>query len=311
MKKTALLGGVLALCAYTAAAETHWVYGVYQDGDEVYGWYDADKNGNKENGNYDRDLCWAAVSSNLINWWQDQYVTPNGVPTGDAVWSTYRSYAKNTMGTTQAGVEWWLTGNGGADLGLDLFNSTKGYYRAYESDSDSIYFDGKYVYHVGGYDSDWKMYTNTAHDLAQTIYTALNTDTGRVGIGLNIGSSPRGVGHGVTMWGAEFSDDLTLTALYLTDSDDATVYSGGDMDLFKVNVSYKSYDGKTFLYLEDYWNSSQRYVESLTLFDATQTDAWGMERVYFTAPDPTVPEPATATLGLMALAALALRRRRA
>jgi MYXO-CTERM domain-containing protein len=78
-----------------------------------------------------------------------------------------------------------------------------------------------------------------------------------------------------------------------------------------VNVQYKNYNGKEYLYLEDYWESGLRYVESLTLFDATQTDAWGMERVYFTAPDPTVPEPATATLGLMALAALALRRRRA
>lgn len=304
MKKTALLGSVLALCAYTAAAETHWVYGVYQDGDEVYGWYDADKNGNN-----DSYLCWAAVSSNLINWWQDQYVTPNGVPTGDAVWSTYRSYAKNTMGTTQAGVEWWLTGNGGAVLGLDLFNSTKGYYRAYESDSYSIYFDGKYVYDVG-YDYDWEEYHNTASELTLAIYNALNKDNGRVGIGLNIGPSPTSVWHGVTLWGAEFSDDLTLTALYLTDSDDATAYSGGDMDLFKVNVQYKNYNGKEYLYLEDYWNSDLRYVESLTLFDATQTDAWGMERVYFTAPDPTVPEPATATLGLMALAALAFRRRR-
>lgn len=295
MKKTALLGGVLALCAYTAAAETHWVYGVYQDGDEVYGWYDADKNGNN-----DSDLCWAAVSSNLINWWQDQYVTPASVPTGDAVWSTYRSSANNVMANTQIGVEWWLTGDGGAIYGLEFFKWEHGYYKQYD-DLYSIYSDGKYVYHEEN---------NVAQDMARTIYTALNTDNGRIGIGVNVGSSPSYSNHGITLWGAEFSDDLTLTALYLTDSDDATAYSGGDMDLFKVNVQYKDYNGTQYLYLEDYWNTNGRYVESLTLFDATQTDAWGMERVYFTAPDPTVPEPATATLGLMALAALAFRRRR-
>lgn len=75
--------------------------------------------------------------------------------------------------------------------------------------------------------------------MARTIYTALNTDNGRIGIGVNVGSSPSYSNHGIILWGAEFSDDLTLTALYLTDSDDATAYSGGDMDLFKVNVQYK------------------------------------------------------------------------
>ena len=293
---------MLAPMVAELSAETLWVYGVYEDSEGVHGWYDADKNGNN-----DSALCWAAVSSNLINWWQDQYVTPDGVPTGEAVWSTYRSSANNTMANTQIGVEWWLTGDGYSlyelFYGVSFFKNTTngGYYTRYENDPDAIYYDGKYVYHVED---------NSARNLAATIYTALNTEEGRIGIGVNVGSSPSSTYHGITLWGAEFADDLTLTALYLTDSDDATVNAAGDLDLFKVNVRYENYNGTEYLYLEDYWNSGARYVESLTLFDATQTDAWGMERQSFVMPALIVPEPATATLSIMALAALALRRRR-
>ena len=108
------------------------------------------------------------------------------------------------------------------------------------------------------------------------------------------------------MWGAEFADSQTLTALWVTDSDDA-IFNVGDQDLFRVSVEYK--DGA--IYLSDYWYEEARYLESLTVLDATKTDAWNLERVLLSTPAPySIPEPTTATLSILALAALAARRRR-
>ena len=142
--------------------------------------------------------------------------------------------------------------------------------------------------------------------MSATLYSALSSGNPRLGIGVNVGSSPNSVAHGITLWGAEFDENQTLTALWLTDSDDA-VNSVGDQDLFKVNVEYRD----DHLYLTDYWFTSGRYVESLTLFDASQTDAWNLNRVYISLPaSQSIPEPATATLSLVALAVMASRRRR-
>ena len=293
MKRSITLLSALIGVASVAAGETLWVYGV----NEETGWYDADKTGSG-----DSALCWAAVSSNLINWWQNQYVIPSNVPTGDAVWTTYRASVNNVYANTQVGVEWWLTGDGGTIYGMEFFKPTwnGGYYTAYESDPYSIYFDEQYVYHTTN---------NSALTLSSTLYSALSSGSPRIGIGVNVGSSPTYALHGITLWGAEFDENRTLTALWLTDSDDA-VNSVGDQDLFKVDVEYKD----DHLYLSNYWFASGRYVESLTIFDASQTDAWGMERVYINLPaipvTHSIPEPATATLSLAALVALSARRRR-
>ncbi|MBR1998456.1 MAG: IdeS/Mac family cysteine endopeptidase, partial [Akkermansia sp.] len=125
-------------------------------------------------------------------------------------------------------------------------------------------------------------------------------DTVRQGIGINLN------GHGITLWGVEFTDPQTISALWVTDSDD-TIASVGDMDLFKVGVDY--INGS--MYLTDYYSSANR-VDSLTVLDASEIDEWGLPRVYIDLPAPlsAVPEPTTATLSILALAALSARRRR-
>ena len=44
------------------------------------------------------------------------------------------------------------------------------------------------------------------------------------------------------------------------------------------------------------------YLGNFEIFDITESDRWGLQRI--------IPEPTTATLSLLALAGLALRRRR-
>jgi hypothetical protein len=116
-------------------------------------------------------------------------------------------------------------------------------------------------------------------------------------------------GHGITLWGAEFANPQTITAFYVTDSDDAISTITGDLDLFKVAVKYTE-NGSMYLAGPEeengYW-SGAKSVDSLTIIDANETDAWNLPRIYLSAP---IPEPSTATLSLLALGCLAIRRRR-
>ena len=286
MRRSLTILSALSASFVAEANETLWVYGV----NEQTGWYDADK---VDSSDYNK--CWAAVSANLINWWQAQYVIPDGVPTGDAVWQKYRANALTNMSNVQVGVDWWWTGEW-ADT-YELFG-----YPAFKSNSSPEYYTAMLtgyntvedcVYHVESRNTNLTTY----------LWNALQGDA-RTGVGLNLTGS---LSHGITLWGAEFSDQYTLQALYVTDSDDNTVNSGGDLDLFRLTVEYRN--GQ--IYLPDYWYGEVK-VDSLTVLDAAATDTWGMERVYIELPTSplSIPEPATATLSLLALAALTARRRR-
>ena len=293
MKRAITLLSILAGLSSVASAETLWVYGVSEHG----GWYDADKTDKAA----DYNKCWAAVSSNLINWWQNQYVvkspTTNGkyIPDEDAVWEKYRTCATTSMGDTAIGVDWWWSG--------DAY-----YIYSYIGGTPFIQ-DGKtwsaayYAYDVPSNGYSYLDYVNTvsvsAIDLSKYLYDAMSDyDKQRLGFGINLGGQH---GHGITLWGADFGADMTLQAVYITDSDDVTE-GGGDFDLKRFEV----YRENGAYYLKDYWSTTNK-IDSLTVLDASATDAWGLERIYLTAP---VPEPTTATLSLLALAGLAARRRR-
>lgn len=289
---------ILAGLSSASSAETLWVYGVSEHG----GWYDADKT------DKDADLnkCWAAVSSNLINWWQNQYVvkspTINGkvIPDEDAVWEKYRTCATTSPGDTAIGVDWWWTGDA-----YDFYSYTGGTPFFIQNQYGETVSAAYYVNNVWqndnsySYDAYVKLVSVSADDLSKYLYNAMSDyDKQRLGFGINLGGQ---IGHGITLWGADFGADMTLQALYITDSDDVTE-GGGDFDLKRFEV-YRENDA---YYLKDYWSTTNK-IDSLTVLDASATDAWGMERIYLTAP---VPEPSTATLSLLALAGLAARRRR-
>lgn len=272
------------------ASETLWVYGVNEYG----GWFDADKQSSSE----DFGKCWAAVSANLINWWQNQYVVPSNyytIPTGDAVWERYRKYTKPVMSEVYIGLDWWWYNK----FRSEAFNFYGPLYSPYMTATDYYNNFEKYVYTVEA----------ESVDLSSYLYNALSSGDVRPGIGINVGSSPTAPAHGITFWGAEFDEEKKLTALWVTDSDDNILNKADsdsaavDLGLFKVNVEITEQG----YYLSDYWYEDARYIDALTVLDATQTDGWNLERVYLTAP---VPEPATATLSLLGLVALAARRRR-
>ncbi|MBE6417530.1 MAG: PEP-CTERM sorting domain-containing protein [Akkermansiaceae bacterium] len=305
MKKTISLLGLLAGLSVSAVAETLWVYGVSEHG----GWYDADK----VSSTTDLNKCWAAVSANLINWWQNQYQIPKTfdyygttytIPDEDAVWAKYREKTRTVMSNVELGVDWWWSGrNTNNEFDNDSFTGSPDcwFYYTY------LCMPGMGIKHKR---ADYlKIIEPEKTDLSVYLYQALTTNDARKGIGINVGSSQNASLHGVTMWGAEFDDNKKLTALWLTDSDDNILNKVGengsavDLGLFKVNVEYTDKG----LYLADYWYQEASIIESITVLDAAATDAWTMERIYLTPP---IPEPTTATLSLLALSAMAARRRR-
>lgn len=117
------------------------------------------------------------------------------------------------------------------------------------------------------------------------------------------GSEPEeGLAHAITLWGVEYTDG-ELSALYLTDSDD---YENEGDTLFTLSVKLNEEDNKIYFgtyneetgqYKSDY--GINVYIGGIYALDTTVTKNWQL-----------VPEPTTATLSLLALAALAARRRR-
>lgn len=98
--------------------------------------------------------------------------------------------------------------------------------------------------------------------------------------------------------GAELDDSGVISHLFLTDSDDYT----GTADLMKVELSSAN-DKVSFTLGADVFD-----VQSIFTINPTVSDGWVLTRA--AAGSDSVPEPTTATLSLLALAALAARRPR-
>ena len=125
--------------------------------------------------------------------------------------------------------------------------------------------------------------------------------------------------HAVTLWGAEFDENGQIEGLWLTEPDDNQYYE--DAGIFyaalmsdrMLSLTLPGEDGDaTYNYYqlvaENGWYSSESdypvsvYLGNFEIFDITESDRWGLQRL--------VPEPTTATLSLLALPGLAARRRR-
>ena len=114
--------------------------------------------------------------------------------------------------------------------------------------------------------------------------------------------------HAITLWGAEYEDG-ELTALWLTDSDDFKE------EVFSVAVTFDTatqrlYFGKLSevegedggVIQECYYDATMgenAYIAGIYALNASASANWKL-----------VPEPTTATLSLIALAGMAMRRRR-
>lgn len=284
MTKTLRNLHLAALCSAallpTTQAKTIWADGV----DETSGWYDANKTheddvkydvwGNPitSEASVDDNMCYAAATANILAWWQDRHVAPEGTPQGlDNIWSTFVKNSNSTYGSNAANaLTWWLTGTDPAYI----LNTHSGYY-------SSVIPAGTELYNSQRKDLFIVKYANPTSADIITMLTA--------GAPVALATSS----HTLTLWGAEYDSNGKITKLFITDSDDYT----GKPDLLTVEPTITSKNSIEFTLDGDNFT-----IQNAFTINPEVGYSWGLT--------PIVPEPATATLSLMALAALAARRRR-
>ena len=79
------------------------------------GWYDVNKKGAGDNG--DINMCWAAASANMIQWWQDRYVAagntlPSTATNGPGT-KTYGSFSPYELALMEGYHDEWNNNKGG------------------------------------------------------------------------------------------------------------------------------------------------------------------------------------------------------
>jgi hypothetical protein len=316
------------------ANETIFLPGVSEND----GWTDYNKvNPDVEDG--DNNLCWAAAASNMINYWQSQYVIPSHIPTGESIWTTFKNSVKADMGGSSAGaMQWWLTGYytqnqddeeslkyAGYDMGhQSITNGTlngqtgfTGFFRYLENESSDFRW----------YDTGYRVVTfmslvdACASELSAASVTLRNAILDGSGVTASIYVKTEGVdthGHAITLWGAEFDENDQIVGLWLTDSDDNqngytdaglfyAALSEEPVSLTLPGADNNSVTGEYYQLISEHgWYSDNgpktMYLNTFEIFDIKESDQWGLHRI--------IPEPTTTTLGLLALIGLAARCRR-
>ena len=211
--------------------DTYITYTVpYSSGD---GWYDVNKTRSGGNIDIDKNLCFAAVSSNMLHWWFDQnienvdrYIEKNGdiiranrklsdlktsfeSPENSKIFELYKVlYGYNERGFY-------------SDLLMDLF--INGYTPKLkggtniESDDLIPSNNGGFFYEVfKGKKLTDRTYGGNYESLSNLLKEILGNG-GIVGLSHKVFSSSN---HIVTLWGAEYDLNGKLKAVYISDSDD-------------------------------------------------------------------------------------------
>ena len=210
---------------------TYVMYTVpYSSGD---GWYDVNKTRSGGNTDVDKNLCFAAVSSNMLHWWFDQnienvdrYIEKNGdiiranrklsdlktsfeSPENSKIFELYKVlYGYNERGFY-------------SDLLMDLFINgyTPNLKGGTNIESDDLIpnNNGGFFYDVfKGEKLTDRTYGGNYESLSNLLKEILGNG-GIVGLSHKVFSKSN---HIVTLWGAEYDLNGKLKAVYISDSDD-------------------------------------------------------------------------------------------
>ena len=257
------------------------------------GWYDVNKKGAGDNG--DINMCWAATSSNMIQWFQDRYkaagkTLPAGAVDGPGV-TTYTNYGPYELelmdvfltqwdnsrgGHMEQAIPWYFEGvlNGGeyASPGSQAVPMTDGgFWKSIWSDVKANMYCG-YDSTVG-YTTCYNNYYQWGNgtDFLGTERLAYFTDLvvtafehGMAGLTISLSANLSSVHHATTLWGYEI-DNATglLTRVWITDSDDIMTEPKTPL-LNEYNVSVD--DGNSNIKLEGNTRYGACYVVSLHPF---------------------------------------------
>ena len=304
-----LLCTALALCFAPALwAEQFyqvWAPGVSEEG----GWYDYNKTTLNEGYRADTGMCWAYSASNVIAWWQNHNadtLTANGItaPQNEQIVNTFVGVYKNIGFWPSAAYEWWIKGTGDLVTGNVNEYGSSNYVdwetiepkdkdtSAVEKELGLTGFNINTLANGGILKNAYKdlpliifgvYYNNNPFDFAEAIIQAIKD-----GYALSLSVDQA---HAYTLWGVEYKEmdqGLMITKAWITDSDDLNNTGSG---LVPKEVAYQVKEGTPGLCFAE--NAGAVWA-NLAGIRTTQI----------------MPEPSTSILTLMALAGLALRRRR-
>lgn len=224
-----LLAALTAQAAVTVSTTTGHVYDVGK------GFYSSDEHITDKS---DKELCWAAAASNLIQHWQDFYydkhdtgeTPPDGPnknnytsPTGTqylAVFDAFRNNWEDVPGLASNGFQWWFLGKDKVDAdasgNLEENADSAGYYQGIFTDATSCYVQQVLL------TADDRRNLSQEECFRQTMNAALAKAGRGVSLGIYIADENGKIssGHAITCWGYETDADGNLSAIYITDSDD-------------------------------------------------------------------------------------------
>lgn len=208
----------LLLVSTVAQADSVWAPGVTSEG----GWVDYDKADGDEPYYDDSLMCWAASSSNIITWWQNQQngTMPDSIPTASP-WDVFRTITVDSGSNPRFALGWYVNGSGGNTWTWDEANSTQ-----YQSGGflQSVYCTADNPVHI----ADRNTSASNTYAQAAALVGALDSGyamTLEVGIAGTTGNVPSS--HAITLWGLDYTTEegnISITGAYITDSDDG--YSG-------------------------------------------------------------------------------------
>ena len=234
------------------------------------GWYDVNKKSTPSNAEADAMMCWAASSSNYLQWFQDRYVAagntlPAGCPNGTSsvydyelqIMDVFRDNWDNLKrgGWADGGVIWYFEGRdlyttNGIENRAYPKEGTGGYFKSVWSDiypskmhqyEDSVwgwlYDDYSYAIEINNY--NWRG-SSVSDPLLQ--FSRYVVDAVKYGLSsMAVAMSPNFSGaHAVTIWGYEI-DNVTeyVTKLYITDSDDGSTSELREYEVMSDNSNAK------------------------------------------------------------------------
>ena len=225
---------------------TYVMYTVpYSSGD---GWYDVNKTRSGGNIDIDKNLCFAAVSSNMLHWWFDQnienvdrYIEKNGdIIRANRKLSDLKTSFENSENSKIFELYKVLYGYNErgfySDLLMDLFINgyTPNLKGGTNIESDDLIpnNNGGFFYDVfKGEKLTDRTYGGNYESLSNLLKEILGNG-GIVGLSHKVFSKSN---HIVTLWGAEYDLNGKLKAVYISDSDDQ----------YERNVGMKRYEIRT------------------------------------------------------------------
>lgn len=288
-----LLGSILSLpLTMTATADTVGS-GVYYDVGKIS--YSSDENAKtpaESEIKTDKNYCWAAAASNVMQYWQDSYLnkadhpesTPNKFiqgfeqPYGTDYLSIYnevlKSGKRDETGWPEDFFKWWFKGTPvqSYDTGgtwYDIVSAQDGYYNGLQFGEDEF---GDEALAVVAYLPEIEYFT-------QYLQAAFETQGQAVALTIIGSDKETGEGalyHAISCWGYELDEQGLVSSLILSDSDDK--YFG----TFKVDVN-----PETLFFGEDY------YMEDVPFFSTEDQgcyyktmDIYVSRADYINTPDP-------------------------